>query len=112
MIARRATAGHQPEELFQLLARFLAPHLRHQFALIADAKEIYYDQCNSPLGRRRHLELVRRGLLIGCKTGRKVLVRRDEVHALIDGQRSERGECGGEAEEPLADWGLERGTSV
>lgn len=44
----------------------------------------YYDQDNSPLGKRRHLELCRSGELTAYKHGRLRLVKRDEMHAYIE----------------------------
>jgi hypothetical protein len=44
----------------------------------------YYWQGDSPLGRERHLRLVRCGELEGFEIGRRVFVRRDEVHTYIE----------------------------
>lgn len=44
----------------------------------------WVDQHESPLGKRRHLEAVRRGDLKGRKEGRRVLVRRAEVDAYLE----------------------------
>lgn len=44
----------------------------------------YYSQLDSPLGRRQHLELVRRGKLQGFKVGKRVLVRRDVMRDFIE----------------------------
>lgn len=43
----------------------------------------WLDQNASPLGRRRHLELVRRGILRGVRQGKRVLVRRADVEAYL-----------------------------
>ena len=43
----------------------------------------WVDQDQSPLGRRRHLDAVRRGDLPASKDGRRVLVRRADVEAYI-----------------------------
>ena len=43
----------------------------------------WLDQDTSPLGRRRHLELVRTGVLPGKKEGRRVLVRRADLDAYL-----------------------------
>lgn len=45
----------------------------------------WIDQKDSPLGRRRHLELVRTGVLRGVREGRRVLVRRAEIETYLDG---------------------------
>jgi hypothetical protein len=47
----------------------------------------WIDQNHSPLGRRRHLELVRAGKLAARKDGKKVLVRRDEINRYLDTER-------------------------
>jgi len=47
----------------------------------------WVDQCSSPLGRRRHLALVRSGVLRGVKEGRRVLVRRSDLDAYLAGHR-------------------------
>ena len=41
------------------------------------------DQETSPLGRRRHLELVRGGKLSAMRDGRRVLVRRADIDAYL-----------------------------
>ncbi len=46
----------------------------------------WVDQDNSPLGRRRHLEAVRRGDLAGRKLHGQVLVRRRDIDAYIEGR--------------------------
>jgi len=56
--------------------------------LIADAIEVdkapeWIDQNSSPLGKSRHLSLVRRGVLQGHKDGRRVLVRRTDIEAYL-----------------------------
>lgn len=42
------------------------------------------DQSTSPLGRRRHLELVREGKLPAMREGRRVLVRRADIDAYLN----------------------------
>ncbi len=44
----------------------------------------WIDQDASPLGRRRHLDLVRSRVLPGVREGRKVLVRRRDVEAYLE----------------------------
>lgn len=44
----------------------------------------WVDQTNSPLGRDRHLRLVRSGTLPGRKDGRRVLVRRRDLDRYLD----------------------------
>jgi hypothetical protein len=45
----------------------------------------WIDQHESPLGHRRHLDLVRRGTLPGRKDGKRVIVRRADIKAYQDG---------------------------
>ncbi|MGH3430115.1 MAG: helix-turn-helix domain-containing protein, partial [Mycobacteriales bacterium] len=42
------------------------------------------DQASSPLGRQRHLRLVRKGVLPGARDGRRVLVRRSDLDAYLE----------------------------
>lgn len=44
----------------------------------------YYTQHDSPLGRTRHLELIRSGAIPGYRTGRLVFAKRVDVHAYIE----------------------------
>jgi excisionase family DNA binding protein len=81
------------EAALRLLAEALAPHLRQHFRP-TEGHAGFYSQYDSPLGRTRHLELVRRGTLPGNKVGRRVLVRRDRVDAYIEAHAaSPRSEC-------------------
>jgi len=43
----------------------------------------WIDQGSSPLGRRRHLDLVRNGALPGTRSGKLVLVRRADLDAYL-----------------------------
>lgn len=45
----------------------------------------WIDQAHSPLGRRRHLDLVRQGKLPARKDGKKMLVRRSDIDRYLDG---------------------------
>ena len=51
----------------------------------------WVDQCTSPLGRRRHLEIARTGKLASRKHGSRVLIRRDELNAYIEKEGLGRG---------------------
>lgn len=51
---------------------------------IGNAQNEWIDQKHSPLGRLKHLELVRTGKLPGRKLGHSVLVRRDDLNAYIE----------------------------
>lgn len=103
-----------PDEALRAFADALAPYL----ALHFDAKwrddVSYFSQYDSPLRRKRHLELVRMGALPGNKVGRLVLVRKEHVRGYIE-QSTARVEAtcdgrGSQAEadqsDLLADWGL------
>ena len=48
----------------------------------------WVDQAKSPLGRRMHLSLVRRGLLPGHKIGKRVLVRRADIDEYVLSHRT------------------------
>lgn len=96
------------DDLVRLLAQLVAPHLRECLPSSADAVPAYYDQGNSPLGRRQHLDLVRRGVLVGHKTGRKVLVRRIDVDTCLAERKSGRRGTDPNAHDVLSDWDLER----
>jgi hypothetical protein len=110
--ARRAgrppTAGgvRALHDVLAVLADALAPYLRESLGdQSSDPGPVFYSQSDSPLGRRRHLELTRTGVLTGRKVGRRVLVLREDVHSYIDG----RHDAPRESEEDgdvLVDWGL------
>jgi len=44
----------------------------------------YYDQLTSPLGKLAHLRAVAAGKLPGRRVGKKILVRREDMHAFIE----------------------------
>ena len=98
----------ESDALVALLAKLLAPHLEPHLGRRADAAPVYYDQSDSPLGKRLHLELVRRGVLTGHKSGRRVLIRCDDVHAHIEACKPARNELKSSVDDPLDDWGLQR----
>jgi hypothetical protein len=63
-----------------VVAEALAIFLRHEVRADREAaRKSYYSQHNSPLGRTRHLELARLGILPSEKSGSRVLIRRDVV---------------------------------
>ena len=43
----------------------------------------WVDQDDSPLGKRAHLQAVRRGQLVGVKHGKRVLVRRSDLNSYL-----------------------------
>lgn len=96
------------EDLVRLLAQLVAPHLRECLLSRAGAAPAYYDQGNSPLGRRQHLDLVRRGMLVGHRTGRKVLVCCADVDKYLAARKSGRRGTEPSADDVLGDWDLER----
>lgn len=68
----------------------------------------WLDQKQSPLGRRRHLELVRAGVLRGRKEGRKVLVRRADIERYLEGlPLNQKTTDGDEPEDVLREMGLD-----
>jgi excisionase family DNA binding protein len=105
-LARAATSDS--DTLVRLLAKILAPHLREHLSIGTDGTVKYYHQGDSPLGKRRHLDLVRRGVLAGHKVGRRVLVRCDEVHRYLETRKAACRANELNADDPLEDWGLER----
>lgn len=106
MNSRRLAPPAGADDLFRLLASLLAPYLSGS---ASEAGPAYYDQGNSPLGRRRHLDLVRRGLLLGHKVGRKVLVRRDAVDAYLETLRPGSCDRPTTPDGVLSDWGIKNG---
>jgi hypothetical protein len=96
--------GNDP---LRVLAEALAPYLRKLLGRADDNPQpVFYSQNDSPLGRRRHLELVRRGLLTGRKVRRLVLVPRDEVHAFIERHGPALAVVANDNDNDLAEWGL------
>jgi hypothetical protein len=93
-----------------LLARLLAPYLKKELGIAAPPNHAggWISQYDSPLGRRRHLKLVREGVLPGKKVGRQVLVTTANMQKLIEGagQQTQTAVAEGQSDDPLADWGL------
>jgi hypothetical protein len=56
--------------------------------VVATTPPRYYSQNDSPLGKRRHLDLVKRGELTGYIEGRRILVLSEDVHAYIERERA------------------------
>jgi hypothetical protein len=97
-------AADGKDDVLRSLAHALTPYLRPLLASNDASEPEYYHQNNSPLGRRRHLALVRRGVLKGRKVGRRVLVSRDDLRAFLE----EHPRAAGLSPDahPLHDWGL------
>ena len=57
-------------------------YVRELLGDVAGANE-WVDQHMSPLGKRAHMEAVRRGDLRGVKHGRRILVRRAELNSFL-----------------------------
>jgi hypothetical protein len=53
--------------------------------------EEWVDQHQSPLGKRAHLEAVRRGSLRGVKHGRRILVRRADLNSFLENHSVKHG---------------------
>lgn len=92
-------------DVWRLIAQAVLPYVLQELQMQGLPAATYYDQHNNPLGRRKYLQLVRRGTLKGHKVGRSVLVARDDVHAYIASQRRPSTTPNGD---PLEDWGLRR----
>lgn len=58
----------------------------------------FIDQAGSPLGRRRHIEAVRSGVLPGVRIGRRYLARREDVERFVGAGSSSRSEGGAVAQ--------------
>lgn len=99
--ARPARKG----DLLRLVAEALAPHLRDLLQPAAPNAPLYYSQRDSPLGRRRHLELARNGAIPRKKVGRLILSPREAVHAFIDAH-APRAATSEVSDDVLEDWGL------
>ena len=70
--------------LARLFAPFVAAELGHaRGAANASDAEGWLDQSSSPLGRRTHCALARRGVLPARKVGRRWLVRKTDLEAFI-----------------------------
>jgi hypothetical protein len=69
--------------------------------LVSEAdRDAWVDQVTSPLGRRRHCELARRGLLAGARKDRgRWYVRRREIDAYLESRAAQQEPDGGGAEE-------------
>jgi excisionase family DNA binding protein len=94
------------KDVLRAFAEALIPYLRDRLQISGSTSDAaFYSQANSPLGRRRHLELARRGTLQARKVGRLVLVPREDVHAFIE-RHPARPRASESAEDPLTDWGL------
>jgi len=104
----RSTPKSDSDALVCLLAKVLAPLLQERLHPCTVVASDYYHQGDSPLGKRRHLELVRRGVLTGHKVGRCVFVLRDEVRAYIDGCARRRPPVESKIDDLLSEWGLKR----
>jgi hypothetical protein len=89
-----AATSHDPDDVA------LTPRARRELAagallaalevyvrdIVADVavSDEWVDQHTSPLGKRAHLEAVRRGDLHGVKHGRRILVRRSELNSFLE----------------------------
>lgn len=94
-------------DVWLLIAQAVLPYLLHELQVQGLPTATYYHQGDNPLGRRRYLSLVRRGVLQGRREGRKVFVLRSELDAYIAAQP--RVTPNTEATvDPLEEWGLRR----
>lgn len=95
------------DEGLRALAQALTPYLLQNFAFAGASEPEYYNQNNSPLGRRRHLALVRCGALNGRKVGKRVLVARGDMRAFLE-EHPTAEDNPSKTADPLDDWGLTR----
>jgi hypothetical protein len=95
------------DDVLRALAQALTPYLRQTLASSDPSEPEYYHQNNSPLGRRRHLELVRKRVLRGRKVGKRVLVAREDMRLFLEEHPSADARVL-QNTDPLDDWGLTR----
>jgi hypothetical protein len=95
------------EDVLRALAQALVPYLRQTLGSSDSGEPEYYHQNNSPLGRRRHLSLVRQGVLRGRKVGKRVLVARRDMATFLEEHPSAAVDPTAPPD-PLDDWGLTR----
>jgi hypothetical protein len=95
------------DDVLRSLAEALTPYLRRSLASSKHSEPDYYHQDSSPLGRRRHLSLVRQGVLRGRKIGKRVLVSRRDMVAFLE-EHPLAGVVPAAPPDPLEDWGLTR----
>jgi len=93
------------EDVLRSLAEALTPYLRQALAPDGVSEPEYYHQDNSPLGRRRHLALVRRGVIRGRKVGKRVLVARRDMATFLE-EHPDAALSSREEPDLLRDWGL------
>lgn len=92
-------------DVLRFLSEALAPYLREHFNNGPEHRAVFYNQRDSPLGRRKQLAMVRRGVLPGNRVGRDVLIRRELVDRFIETQQAAtRGSS--KAQDPLVGWGV------
>jgi excisionase family DNA binding protein len=80
----RARKDMAARALIDAIERFVRECFRER-----DARDEWVDQERSPLGRRRHLALVRRGELPAVKDGKRVLVKRCDLDTYLREHRVE-----------------------
>lgn len=106
-MTRDSSAIVHGEAVLRHLARALLPFIQDELkTTLPPSEPAYYSQHDSPLGRRRHLALVRSGQLEGKKVGRLVLVPRKLVHAFIESHRLPPLQERAAVDDPLSDWDL------
>ena len=88
--AEEVAAGLMTTMVFIGAASVLArsQHIGIEVLVLAQIKKgwagtEWVDQNESPLGKRRHLELVRRGRLPGVRSGKRILVRRSDLDVYL-----------------------------
>ncbi len=81
---RRAPRCGAPSEAPPRACRPRSPEYVREIVRVGVSDDDWIDQHASPLGKRAHLEAVRRGDLRGTKHGRRVLVRRSELDSFLE----------------------------
>jgi excisionase family DNA binding protein len=82
---RSAATDGVPAAVLNALGDWVRALVRAELA--RPDQDEWLDQNRSPLGRRRHLALVREGKLPGHKDGKRVLVRRRDLDSYIEAQQ-------------------------
>jgi len=84
--AEELTPDARIDRAKRLIAEAIAEMVSAMIAKGVSGSE-WVDQTSSPLGRQRHLRLVRKGILKAARDGRRVLVRRADHDAYLESTR-------------------------
>jgi hypothetical protein len=78
----RAGPALQREMIARALLKAIDAYIDMRVARATDGEQ-WVNQNHSPLGKRAHLQAVRRGQLEGVKHGKRVLVRRSDLNSYL-----------------------------